>query len=98
MKLLLPIITICLLSLSSCSKDIDCNAFNTGTQDEFVELSTAFDAYNADQTDDNCKKAKEAAENYLDAVRDFEGCTELDPNDYQAALEAAMSNLDQIPC
>jgi len=86
--------------ITSCGSDVDCdvNAFNNDIQSEFSKLESAANVYAQDPTDDNCKKFKDAAEDYLDAIESYGDCTEFDQVQYQEALQQARDNLNQVVC
>ena len=99
MKYLSILIVIGFGLFTSCGSDTECTAesFNSETGKDFDKLSDAATAYSADQSEENCEKLKEAAENYLDTVESFSGCDELDDQQFQQALQTARDNLNNVP-
>ncbi|MDF1696077.1 MAG: hypothetical protein P1U56_09610 [Saprospiraceae bacterium] len=99
MKNILSALLLSVFFLMSCGDDaVDCNNTNFVT-----EVNASIEAYNAavtaytnDPTSDNCEAIKTAAQDYLDAVQQFEDCTDI--TDYQAQVTAAQDAINSINC
>lgn len=81
------------LTISSCGDDdpADCTAqsFNTAQNAALDDVNNAGAVWANDPTQSNCDKLKDAANDYIDAIEDLEGCAGISNADYQAALQAA---------
>ena len=100
MKYLIPF-TFLLLLLASCGDDAqDCNSssFMTAISDEENQVSQAANAYANDPSQANCDAFKSAAQNYFDAVEEFEDCDGLSQAEFDQALAAARESINLIPC
>ena len=91
---------------SACSKDDpvtnNCAAnFNYAVelQAEAAAFSTAAGNYSQDGTTENCNALKAAYQAYLDAAEDVRPCVvAAELAGYQAAIDEARNNLDDITC
>ena len=93
------------LGLGACGNDDDgpsgpaCN--NTWTvevQDELNDVTNAATAYSNDPSAANCNALKNAYNNYIDAIEDFEDCARLagDLANWQAAIDNARAEVATI--
>jgi len=63
------------------------------------EFTAAVTAYSNDPTTANCEAYRDAAQDYLDALREFETCTFLvDDADYQESVREAQQEVNDIDC
>lgn len=63
------------------------------------QFSTAVNAYANDPSTANCEAYRDAAQDYLDVLREFETCTFLvDDADYQESLREAQQEVNDIDC
>lgn len=105
-KLCTFFIALSLLSTLACSKDNPgpggCAAnFNYAVelQDESSALSAAASAYGNDPSTANCNAFKAAYQDYLDAAEDIRPCVlQADLSAYQAAIDDARDDLDDLTC
>jgi len=102
MKKLLVSIVLTTLLLASCGGDdlADCTAssFNERINTEISALNNAITAFNGDNSEANCNAVKDAAQSYLDAVEDFDGCAGITQADYDQSLTAAREAVNAINC
>jgi hypothetical protein len=87
---------------SSCGGDdiSDCTAagFNEKVNATINDLNAAGTKWANDPTESNCKDYKKAADKYLDAVEDFDGCADISQADYDQALDNARAAVASITC
>jgi len=85
----------------SCGDDIsDCTVqlFNQTINEEVNALNAAAANFSNDPSEDNCDAFMDAAQSYVDAIRDLEGCPEVDPVDFNTVLSQAQDAVDSINC
>jgi len=86
----------CAMFTSSCGSDVDCTdttALNSEAEALSIAASAALDAYNVDQSEDNCNALKDAIGDFEDFLKDSEECIEAeDLDDYNETL----SDIDEI--
>ena len=98
---ILPLIFIALgLFITSCGSDVECTVedFNAKTSAAVSTYNTAVNAWNADNTDENCEALKSAGEEYIDLLKDFQGCEELDGPDLAASIAEIETALATLTC
>ena len=96
------------LVLCACKKDKDdddndliCSStWQTETADETAAMSAAFMAYASNPTHETCVAAKDAYQDYIDALQKFSNCTALwtpqQRDDWQASLDEAEDNISTL--
>ena len=92
--------------ISSCKnneeKDAPCSvAWATELSDEMNAMSSAAQAYATDQSTANCNAYKQAAQDYLNALKPYGDCTLLTGQDriaWENALADAQESLDDMDC
>jgi len=100
-KLLGFVVVLSSLFFMSCGDDVsDCTVqvFNQTINDGINSLNAAVDVFNQDPSEDNCNALRDAADDYLDLVRDLEGCPEVDPADFDTVLSQAQDSVNSINC
>ena len=66
---------------------------------EANDYSNAISAYNSNPTDENCSKAKAAAKNYLDSLRDVLQCVPTaNRAEINKAINEAKAEVDEEGC
>ena len=100
MKLLPFLLSVVAIFLASCGSDVECTVedFNSKTQAQVNALNSAIDAYNMDNTDDLCNRVKDEANAYIDLLRDFQDCEELNGSDLTTGIQNTQDLLSQLPC
>ena len=78
----------------TCSYDNLNAAINTAIDD----LNAAITAFNNENSEENCQAIRDAANDYIDAIEEFDGCAEIAVADYEEALQAARDAADSIVC
>jgi hypothetical protein len=88
--------------MTSCGDDIDCTdeAAVEAEVDPFFEAAdAAVDAYNADNSEDNCKALKDAIKDYIDVLEKYEECVSTeDRADFDDVLSTLMTQRDELGC
>ena len=102
-KILLLSFVLGVMTFISCGDDTPSVActyenLNSTINTQIDNVNTAIAAYNAENSEENCQAVKDAANAYLDAIEEFEGCTEIAEDDYNTALQAARDAVDTILC
>ena len=103
MKYLFGILMICSVMFVSCGDDepeVNCTItnFNTSINAAIDELNAAITVFNDENSVENCDAVKDAANAYIEAVEDFEGCAEISAEVYDDALQSANAALATIIC
>ena len=78
-----------------------CNdqTFGEAVADAVSSLSDAATLYANDPSTANCEAYRVAAQNYLDEIRRFEGCTLIsERDDFRESLREAQASVDMISC
>jgi hypothetical protein len=96
------------LSFAACGSDDDgnigpafCNdqAFGEAVANATSSLSDAATLFANDPTTANCEAYRTAAQNYLDEIRRFEGCSIISArDDFRESLREAQASVDMIMC
>ncbi len=94
------------MTFSSCDKDGDgnnntCANWAADTQDETNAVTAAAQAYGANPTTANCNAFKDAYQSYIDAMEGHRNCAGLAGQaraDWEAALNAAQTSLNNMSC
>ena len=76
-----------------------CNTvFSQTFNGELDAISTAANAYGMDPSQDNCDALKDAYNDYLDALEDWEDCANFynQFDEWQAALDSARASVENI--
>jgi hypothetical protein len=90
--------------LSSCGDDeIDCTdqATNQSTLDASAAgVSAAIDAFNADQSDDNCNNLVDAYEDQIEDLESFQVCADQtgQGQQFRDAVTQARDAIASLPC
>ena len=88
--------------LGACGSDggADCTAqqFSNEVNDAIDDVNAAGQVYANDPTTGNCNAFKNAANNYLNVVEDFDGCAGISQAEYNQAVDAARAAVNSIPC
>jgi len=90
----------------SCGNDDDgvnnanCNAaiYSQTVGDAATAYVDAVNTWSLDMSAANCTALRNAADAYLDAIDDFDGCTGIDQAQYQMDLAAARQAVDDLTC
>ena len=72
--------------------------FNSEIGDAISALNVAGQTWAMDPSTENCDKWREAANDYLDAVEDFDGCDVFDQTQYQQAVDQARDAVNAVTC
>ncbi|MBT8232222.1 MAG: hypothetical protein HKO66_11275 [Saprospiraceae bacterium] len=94
---------ICLiLCLNACGDSIDCDDTTTLNAEAEMHIDAIFDAqdaFNNDQSDDNCKTLKSVLEDYLDFLGEYEECVDAeDLDEYNATIAEGEAFLSSLNC
>lgn len=76
-------------------------AWAISTSAESQAVSSAALAYGSDQSQENCQAYKNAFQDYLNALKEFEDCSELSTQDrqsLQSSIAQAQSGLNGLDC
>ncbi|MEM9835588.1 MAG: hypothetical protein AAF828_03750 [Bacteroidota bacterium] len=78
----------------ACTNQAFTDAFNEAA----MNLTTAINAYVADQSVANCEAYRAAADEYVDAVEDFADCALIDRDLYDQSIAEARQSVEDIDC
>lgn len=85
---LYAVFTFAALALASCGGD-SCDA--DSVSESLNKFSAAFEAYAADETQENCEEYKSALQDYINEVKDCDFVT-------QEEVDEAQDSLDNLDC
>lgn len=104
MKKGIILVTLLLVSLLyACGDDVDC-ADTLQIQNEVNEATDLVNAevlaFNADQSDDNCRNVVEALEEFIETLEDFQECADQSGQGQQFRddIATASNSIGQLPC
>jgi len=85
------------------SQNVDCSssiAVNQAIADEVNAISTVSQAYFTDPSPANCDALRDAYQNYIDALRDLQGCANTAGvgAEFQTSLDDAEANISDLSC
>jgi len=97
---ILTLFCLALIVFTSCGDDVDCtDPTALDTTDEVAAVNTAIDAFNLDNSDENCSNLSEAYESFIDSLNGILDCAQDSTRTViEDQISDAEADLDSLPC